>query len=198
VRAAYLHSDIHTLERSDVLDNLRKNEYDVLIGVNLLREGLDLPEVTLVAILDADREGFLRSRTSLIQTMGRAARNVGGEVIVYADKQTESIKKAVEEIERRRKLQSEYNLKHNITPQTIYKPIREKIVEKQEEDLMVFDRMQHDFDIKAIDSLDSTSMTPYDKKKMVKKLEKEMKRYVEEMNFEAAIALRDKIKELKD
>lgn len=196
IRAAYLHSDIHTLERSDVLDNLRKNEFDVLIGVNLLREGLDLPEVTLVAILDADKEGFLRSRTSLIQTMGRAARNVGGEVILYADNITKSMKQAIDEIDRRRKLQEEYNKKHNIDPKTVYKPIREKIVEREEEDLMVFDKMQKDFDIKALESLDANSMTAYDKKKTIKKLEKEMRKYVEDMDFEAAILLRDKIKDL--
>ena len=197
IRAAYLHSDIHTLERSDVLDNLRKNEFDVLIGVNLLREGLDLPEVTLVAILDADKEGFLRSRTSLIQTMGRAARNISGEVIMYADVMTKSIKAAVEEIDRRRTLQREYNKKHNIDPKTIYKPIREKIVEKDEQDLMSFDKINREFDLKAVENLDLSSMTPYDKKKLIKKLEGEMKKYVEEMNFEGAILLRDKIRELK-
>lgn len=198
VRAAYLHSDIHTLERSDVLDNLRKNEFDVLIGVNLLREGLDLPEVTLVAILDADKEGFLRSRTSLIQTMGRAARNVDGKVILYADKITNSIKVSTEEIKRRREQQLEYNKKHNITPITVFKPVREKIVERAEEDYMSFDKMRRDFDITALDTLDVESMTPMDKKKTVKKLEREMKQYAEEMNFEAAIALRDKIREMKE
>lgn len=198
IRAAYLHSDIHTLERSDVLDNLRKNEFDVLIGVNLLREGLDLPEVTLVAILDADKEGFLRSRTSLIQTMGRAARNVQGKVILYADKITDSIKKSTDEIKRRREQQLEYNKKHNITPQTVYKPIREKIAEREEEDYMAFDRIQKDFDMQAVENLDIDSMTPMDKKKMIKKLEREMKKYAEEMNFEAAIMLRDKVRELKD
>ncbi len=198
IRAAYLHSDIHTLERSDVLDNLRKNEFDVLIGVNLLREGLDLPEVTLVAILDADKEGFLRSRTSLIQTMGRAARNVQGKVILYADKITDSIKKSTNEIKRRREQQLEYNKKHNITPQTVYKPIREKIAEREEEDYMAFDRIQKDFDMQAVENLDIDSMTPMDKKKMIKKLEREMKKYAEEMNFEAAIMLRDKVRELKD
>ncbi|MBP9691224.1 excinuclease ABC subunit UvrB [Candidatus Woesebacteria bacterium] len=198
VRAAYLHSDIHTLERSDVLDNLRKNEFDVLIGVNLLREGLDLPEVTLVAILDADREGFLRSRTSLIQTMGRAARNIEGKVILYADKMTDSMKIAIEEITRRREQQLEYNKDHNITPQTIFKPVREKIAEHAEEDYLAFDKMRRDFDIRAVESLDTESMTPMDKKKMVKKLEREMKQYAEEMNFEAAIALRDKVREIKE
>ncbi len=198
IRAAYLHSDIHTLERSDVLDNLRKNEFDVLIGVNLLREGLDLPEVTLVAILDADKEGFLRSRTSLIQTMGRAARNVQGKVILYADKMTDSIKKSTEEIKRRREQQLAYNKKHNITPQTVYKPLREKIVERLEEDYMSFDKLQKDFTMKAVEELDIDSMTPMDKKKTIKKFEREMKKYAEEMNFEAAIMLRDKIRELKE
>lgn len=195
VRAAYLHSDIDTLERSDVLDNLRKNEYDVLIGVNLLREGLDLPEVTLVAILDADKEGFLRSRTSLIQTMGRAARNVSGEVIVYADRKTKSIEEAVGEIERRRAYQSAYNEKHNITPKTIYKPIREKIIQHDEAALMLDKTAEVNDDF--LDHMNIQSMTPYDKKKMVKKLEKEMKVQAEQMNFEAAIRIRDKIRELK-
>jgi len=194
VRAAYLHSDIHTLERSDILDKLRKNEFDVLIGVNLLREGLDLPEVTLVAILDADKEGFLRSRTSLVQTMGRAARNVSGEVIIYADKITNSIKHAVEEIERRRRYQTEYNKKHNIKPKTIYKPVREKIVESDEESELMFDKIQREFDLESLNKLDPNSMTDYDKKKIVKKLEKEMRIYVDDMNFEAAILIRDKIK----
>ena len=196
IRAAYLHSDIHTLERSDVLDNLRKNEFDALIGVNLLREGLDLPEVTLVAILDADKEGFLRSRTSLIQTMGRAARNVLGEVIIYADKITDSIKYAVDEIERRRKHQSEYNKKHNITPQTIFKPVREKIIEKPQESELMFNKVQREFELESLAKLDPNSMTSYDKKKTVKKLEKEMRIYVDDMNFEAAILLRDKINEI--
>ena len=196
IRAAYLHSDIHTLERSDVLDNLRKNEFDALIGVNLLREGLDLPEVTLVAILDADKEGFLRSRTSLIQTMGRAARNVLGEVIIYADKITDSIKYAVDEIERRRKHQSEYNKKYNITPQTIFKPVREKIIEKPQESELMFNKVQREFELESLAKLDPNSMTSYDKKKTVKKLEKEMRIYVDDMNFEAAILLRDKINEL--
>ena len=196
VRASYLHSDIHTLERSDVLDNLRKNEFDVLIGVNLLREGLDLPEVTLVAILDADKEGFLRSRTSLIQTMGRAARNVLGEVIIYADKITDSIKYAVDEIDRRRKYQSEYNEKHNINPKTIFKPIREKIIEKPEESELMFDKVQREFNLESLGKLDPNSMTDYDKKKTVKKLEKEMRIYVDDMNCEAAILLRDKINQI--
>jgi excinuclease ABC subunit B len=197
VRAAYLHSDIHTLERSDVLDNLRKGNYDVLIGVNLLREGLDLPEVSLVAILDADKEGFLRSRTSLIQTMGRAARNIQGEVILYADTITDSIKQSIAEIDRRREIQIAYNKKHGITPQTVYKPIREKIIE-QEEGYMVFDTKKKEMTSKDIEHLDVESLTSYDKKKILKKLEREMKRQAENMNFELAIQLRDKIQELKN
>jgi len=193
INAAYLHSDIKTLERSSILENLRKGNFDVLIGVNLLREGLDLPEVTLVAILDADREGFLRSRTSLIQTMGRAARNITSQVIIYADIITESIKQAVGEIERRRKYQIKYNTEHKITPVTIYKPIREKIVEQDEKNLF-YDR---DFDSKYLDEINIESLTPFDKKKLIKKMEKEMKNQAENLNFELAIKIREKVKELK-
>jgi excinuclease ABC subunit B len=193
VRASYLHSDIQTLERSDILDNLRKGEFDVLIGVNLLREGLDLPEVSLVAILDADQEGFLRSYTSLIQTMGRAARNITGQVIVYADKMTKSINRAVSEIERRRIYQTEYNKKHNITPKTIIKPIRERITNEEERDL-IYDRK---IDNQFLDKIDTDSLTPYDRKKVVKKMESEMRRQAENLNFEGAIKIREKIKELK-
>lgn len=195
IRAAYLHSDIITLERSDVLDNLRNNQFDVIIGVNLLREGLDLPEVTLVAILDADREGFLRSRTSLVQIMGRAARNVRGTVIIYADVITKSIKAAINEIDRRREIQKEYNKKHNITPKTILKPVREKIVERQEEYLS-FERNSEISD-QFLSELKLDSLTEYDKKKMIKKLEREMKNQAENLNFELAIQIREKVKELK-
>jgi len=196
IKAAYLHSDIETLVRSDVLDNLRKGEFDVLIGINLLREGLDLPEVALVAILDADREGFLRSKTSLIQIMGRAARNVYGEVIIYADKITKSIKEAVLEIERRRKYQLEYNKKYNITPKTIYKPIREKIIE-QEEDFLAFDKPEAVFDETFLTKISKDALTPYDKNRLIKKLQQEMKKYAQDLNFEMAIKIRDKIKEIK-
>jgi len=195
IRAEYLHSDIHTLERSDILDNLRKNNYDVLIGVNLLREGLDLPEVYLVAILDADREGFLRSKTSLIQNMGRAARNISGEVILYADEITKSIEDAVSEIERRRKYQLEYNRKHKITAKTIVKSIKEKIIEKQDE-FLVYDRAKTEYGEEFLTDLKPESLTPYDKKKIVKRLEKEMKKQAEDLNFELAIKIREKIKEI--
>jgi len=194
INASYLHSDIQTLERSDILDDLRKGEFDVLIGVNLLREGLDLPEVSLVAILDADREGFLRSRTSLIQTMGRAARNVTSQVIIYADTVTRSIKQAVEEIKRRRKYQINYNRKHHITPKTIYKPVREKIIEKDEEFLIFDQSIGDDF----LDKINPEGLTPYDKRKLVKKMELEMRKQAEELNFERAIKIREKIKEIKE
>lgn len=192
INASYLHSDVKTLERSNILDNLRKGNFDVLIGVNLLREGLDLPEVTLVAILDADKEGFLRSRTSLIQTMGRAARNITGQVIIYADIMTKSITSAVEEINRRRKYQVEYNTKHKITPKTIYKPIREKIIEQEEKSLF-YDR---DFDSRYLDEMNIDSLTPFDKKKLIKKMEREMKNQAEGLNFELAIKIREKVKEI--
>jgi excinuclease ABC subunit B len=194
INAAYLHSDVKTLERSNILENLRKGNFDVLIGVNLLREGLDLPEVTLVAILDADKEGFLRSRTSLIQTMGRAARNITGQVIIYADIMTKSINQAVGEINRRRKYQVEYNTKHKITPKTIYKPIREKIVEQDEKNLF-YDR---DFDSRYLDEMNFESLTPFDKKKLVRKMEREMKNQAENLNFELAIKIREKVKEIKN
>jgi len=194
INAAYLHSDIKTLERSNILENLRKGNFDVLIGVNLLREGLDLPEVTLVAILDADREGFLRSRTSLIQTMGRAARNITSQVIIYADIMTESIKQARKEIERRRKYQIKYNTKHKIIPKTIYKPIREKIIEQDEKSLFY----DHDFDSRYLDEMNIESLTPFDKKKLVRKMEREMKNQAENLNFELAIRIREKIKEINE
>ncbi len=195
IKATYLHSDIETLERSDILDSLRKHEYDVLIGVNLLREGIDLPEVRLVVILDADKEGFLRSKTALIQTMGRAARNVGGEVLMYADVETKSMKEAINEITRRRKYQVDYNTKNNITPTTIYKPIRERIIEK-ETDLETLNEPIKGRYQEYITNIKSDGMTPFDRKKTVKRLQKEMKRAAEDMNFEAAIMLREKIKEL--
>ena len=197
IRAKYLHSDVKTLERTDILDALRKNEFDALIGVNLLREGLDLPEVTLVAILDADREGFLRSRVSLIQTMGRAARNIRGEVILYADTVTGSMKQAIEEIRRRRVYQLAYNRKKSITPQTIIKPLREKIVENDAEDTDIWNNLNKLSMSHELLTIDQNSLTPVDRAKWIKKLEREMKKLATDMQFELAIEVRDKIRELK-
>ncbi|MFA6088348.1 MAG: excinuclease ABC subunit UvrB [Candidatus Woesearchaeota archaeon] len=175
IRVRYLHSEIDTLERTEILRQLRAKEFDVLVGINLLREGIDLPEVGLVAILDADKEGFLRNERSLIQTIGRAARNEKGRVIMYADVTTDSMKRAISETNRRRKIQEEYNIKHNITPKTIIKAIPEKKIELR--------------DIKHIAKSDIP--------KMISKLEKEMNRASEELNFELAIELRERIKMLK-
>ncbi|GIW63613.1 MAG: UvrABC system protein B [Patescibacteria group bacterium] len=197
LKSYYLHSDIHTLERSDILTNLRKGKFDVLVGINLLREGLDLPEVTLVAILDADKEGFLRSKTSLIQTMGRAARNIKGKVILYADEITKSIKEAKAEIDRRRKAQIEYNLKHNITPKNIIKPIREDIIKAEDKIFLNETRSDYNSDQEYLDSIKPENLTGIDKKKIIKKLRKLMKDYAENMNFELAIMYRDKIRELE-
>ena len=186
-----MHSDIETLERSDILDNLRRGDYDVLVGINLLREGLDLPEVSLVAILDADKEGFLRSRTSLIQTMGRAARHLQGQVIMYADRITDSMKNAMDEVSRRREIQIKYNEDHGITPLSISKPIRERIMEKTvEEALSEIKEMNiEDFDFKT--------MTKKKQKEFIKVLEGKMKMAAEILDFETAATIRDKVLELK-
>ncbi len=189
IKAQFLHSDVKTLERTDILDELRRGEYDALIGVNLLREGLDLPEVSLVAILDADKEGFLRSEVSLVQTMGRAARHVEGRVILYADRRTGSMDRALKEIDRRRAYQVEFNKKYNITPTSIHKKIRDRLVEEEEEAETRIDPIMADMDI--------TSMTPMDKKKWVRRMKHEMKLAADEMNFELAAKIRDRIKELE-
>jgi len=196
IRVNYLHSDIKTLERSTLLDSLRKGEYDALIGVNLLREGLDLPEVTLVAILDGDKEGFLRSKTALIQTMGRTARNVKGQVIIYADRITKSIKGAQEEIERRRRYQQAYNQKHHLKPKTIYKPLRERIV-TETADFILSDRKKDYSQINLLEKIRAEDLTPYDRQKIIKKLRRAMKKQADEFNFELAIKLRDKIRQLQ-
>ena len=191
INVHYLHSEVLTLERSDILDDLRSGKYDVIVGVNLLREGLDLPEVSLVAILDADKEGFLRSRTSLVQTMGRAARHVSGEVILYADVMTDSIKFALEEVRRRRETQEKFNKERGITPTGIHKPIRERLVEKEIE--------QHESTAKELLGVDETaleSMTPQDKKKYIGKITKAMREASKDLNFELAAELRDLIKKL--
>ncbi len=186
VKVNYLHSDIETLKRSDILQSLRLGEYDVIVGINLLREGLDLPEVSLVIILDADREGFLRSKTSLIQTMGRAARHVKGEVIMYADTQTKSMQAAIDEVERRRQYQLEYNKKHNITPRSIEKALRERLIERVEE----LEEVLGKEDLKIED------IPASERDKMIKFLEAQMKQAAEILDFEQAAKLRDQIKEL--
>jgi len=198
IKVHYLHSDIATLERTDILDDLRRGAYDCLVGVNLLREGLDLPEVALVAILDADKEGFLRSHVSLIQTMGRAARHVEGRVILYADKITGSMGRAIDEIERRRKYQLEINEKYGITPRSIHKPIRERVIEEVAEtqvDLLISEKVDS---FSSLNNVDKQSLTPMDKKKLIKKLRNEMKIAAQDLNFELAAALRDKIYEISE
>lgn len=187
IKVAYLHSDIVTLERQDVLDNLRAGTYDVLVGINLLREGLDLPEVSLVAILDADKEGFLRSRSSLIQTMGRAARNVDAAVIMYADRITDSMQAAIDEGTRRREIQLAYNKEHGITPKTIEKSIRAKLVEQTEEEPKPTVDKILQFSKKDV-------LLPDEREEALKILRKEMKIAAERLDFEAAIAIRDQIK----
>ncbi len=191
IKVTYLHSDIETLERQDVLDSLRRGDFDVLVGINLLREGLDLPEVSLVAILDADKEGFLRSRSALIQTMGRAARNVDAQVIMYADRETDSMKAATEEVERRRTIQIAYNKKHGITPQTIQKAIRAKLVEEDKEQE----------ETRTIDELvylgDKEVLLPDEKDDLLKRLRKAMKGAAERLDFEGAIKIREQIKRVK-
>ena len=190
IKAAYLHSDIDTLERTNILDDLRRGNYDVLIGINLLREGLDLPEVTLVAILDADKEGFLRSRSALIQTMGRAARHVHGEVVMYADRITKSMQEAIDEVDRRRIIQEEHNKKHNITPTKIEKPIRQKLIDELIEE-------KEKKSGKRIKSLNYESLPPKDLEKELKKLSEEMRYEAEMLNFEKAAAIRDEVKKIK-
>jgi excinuclease ABC subunit B len=187
LKVAYLHSDVKTLERIKILTDLRRGTFDVLVGVNLLREGLDLPEVTLVAILDADKEGFLRSETSLIQTIGRAARNVRGEVLMYADVITGSVKRAVGETERRRNIQLAYNRKHGITPKTIEKAIKDILPEGYEERQAA-----------AIAKLE-TQPLPKDRKsleELIKAKERDMKQAASQLDFELAAILRDEIRAL--
>lgn len=186
IRVRYLHSDVDTLERTEIVRDMRLDVFDVLVGINLLREGLDIPEITLVAILDADKEGFLRSATSLIQTIGRAARNAEGHVIMYADVMTDSMRQAIDETERRRKVQMAYNEEHGITPKTIQKSVRDLIAVSKKvaaEEL----RMEKD----------PESMSEEELEKLIKELSKQMKKAATELNFEAAAELRDKIVELK-
>jgi excinuclease ABC subunit B len=188
IKVKYMHSDVATLERMEIIRDLRLGVFDVLVGINLLREGLDLPEVSLVAILDADKEGFLRSETSLIQTIGRAARNVEGTVIMYADTVTESMRKAIDETNRRRKAQEEFNRKHNITPVTVEKGVRDVI-----ETMKVAEepgKISYDSNIEQMDSDNLESLA--------QKIEKEMKQAAAELEFEKAALLRDKLIELRE
>ena len=186
IRVKYLHSDVDTLERTEIIRDMRLDVFDVLVGINLLREGLDIPEITLVAILDADKEGFLRSGTSLIQTIGRAARNSEGHVIMYADKMTDSMQMAIDETMRRREIQMAYNQEHGITPQTIQKAVRDLISISQKVDTgeMLMEK-------------DVESMSREELEKTVEKVTKKMKKAAAELNFEAAAELRDQLIELK-
>ena len=185
IKTHYLHSEIDTLERIEILRDLRKGIYDVVVGINLLREGLDLPEVSLVAILDADKEGFLRSSTSLIQTIGRASRHLNGEVVMYADQETESMKNAISETSKRRLLQNEFNIKNKIEPQTVtssIKDLTERIKEKEN------DKFGHE---------EFNDLTKYEFRKLIKNLEKEMKACAKSMEFEKAAMIRDEISEIR-
>lgn len=192
IKVTYLHSDIDTLARQDILDQLRRGDVDVLVGINLLREGLDLPEVTLVAILDADKEGFLRSRSSLIQTMGRAARNVNSEVIMYADHKTKSMEAAIGEVERRRVTQLAYNKKHGITPINIEKSIRARLTQEQEKK----DDRSLPIDV-LIQMGKKEVLLPDEREDLIKKLRKEMKDAASKLDFETATLIRDEIRALE-
>ena len=186
IRVKYLHSDIDTLERTEIIRDMRMDVFDVLVGINLLREGLDIPEITLVAILDADKEGFLRSETSLIQTIGRAARNAEGHVIMYADTMTDSMKAAIEETKRRRQVQMEYNEKHGITPKTIHKSVR---------DLISISKKVSSEEMKL--EKDPESMSEKELQAAIKDINKKMKKAAAELNFEVAAELRDQLIEFK-
>lgn len=181
IKVRYMHSDIKALERMEIIRDLRLGEFDVLVGINLLREGLDIPEVSLVAILDADKEGFLRSERSLIQTIGRAARNTEGKVIMYADELTESMEKAITETNRRRAIQSKYNEEHGIVPQTIKKSIRDTIKAS------IIEEAQEEYNLSEEASM----------QEIIDKLTDEMLKYAKAMEFEKAAEIRDKIKELQ-
>ena len=187
-KVKYLHSDIDTIERMEIIRELRLGVFDVLVGINLLREGLDLPEVSLVAILDADKEGFLRSETSLIQTIGRAARNVEGKVVMYADVVTRSMQKAINETNRRRKIQMEYNKAHGITPKSIVKGIRDVIepVKAAEDDVSY-----------KVDK-DSKTMSKEEIKELIDKITSDMKQAAADLQFERAAELRDMLVELEE
>ena len=191
LRVRYLHSEIETIERVEILTDLRKGVFDVLVGINLLREGLDLPEVSLVAILDADKIGFLRSATSLIQTIGRAARNADGRVLMYADQMSDAMKEAIEETEHRRAVQMAYNKEHGITPRTIRKAV-EDILERQMKDA---EEIQQE-ELK-IQRSSYNLLVEKDRKKYIRALEKEMRECAERLEFEKAATIRDEIEAVK-
>jgi excinuclease ABC subunit B len=182
----FLHSDVATLERPEILRDLRLGKYDVVVGVNLLREGLDLPEVSLVAILDADKEGFLRGEQALIQTIGRAARHVEGKVIMYAARETKSMKEAVAETNRRRKIQEKYNTKNKITPESIKKAIRDSIVEEKKAELSDFEKVDID------------KIPPDELSRLIKDIEMKMKLSAQNLQFEKAAEYRDMITEIRE
>jgi excinuclease ABC subunit B len=186
IKVKYLHSDIKTLERTEIIRDLRLGKFDVLVGINLLREGLDVPEVSLVAILDADKEGFLRSERSLVQTIGRAARNSEGKVIMYADKVTDSMQRAMDETSRRRSIQEQYNEEHGIVPKTIIKEIR---------DLISISKVADDTESYDATSFDELSKS--ERKELIAKMEDEMREAAKTLDFETAATLRDTILELK-
>jgi excinuclease ABC subunit B len=188
VRCAYMHSEVSTLDRVKILRDLRRGSYDVLIGVNLLREGLDLPEVSLVAILDADKEGFLRSTGSLIQTIGRAARNLNGRAILYADVMTMSMKRAIDETTRRRAVQVAYNEENNITPQSIIKPLDMTLVAIAEADYVT---------VPVEPESPEEELTPDQREQMLKELEEKMKEAARKFEFEKAAQIRDRLKAIK-
>jgi excinuclease ABC subunit B len=188
IKACYMHSDLKTLERARIIRDLRRGVYDVLIGINLLREGLDLPEVSLIAILDADKEGFLRSERSLIQMIGRASRNVNGTAILYAQTITPAIEKAVKETERRRKIQEEYNKKHGIIPQTVVKSLDDPLMKIVEADFVDLEKV-----IEISESFESLEAL----KQEIARVEKEMKEAAKNYEFEKAAVLRDRLFTLK-
>ncbi len=192
LRVKYLHSEIETIERVEILKGLRQGDFDVLVGINLLREGLDLPEVSLIIILDADKIGFLRSATSLIQTIGRAARNVNGKVIMYADRISDAMREAIEETERRRKIQEEYNRKHGIEPKTIRKSIQDMLVRKvslkRDSEKMSLEVLKRGFNV----------LMPKERKMLIKRLEREMLELAKNLEFEKAAVVRDEIKKLRE
>ncbi len=191
IKVRYLHSDIKTLERMQILRDLRLGRFDVLIGINLLREGIDVPEVSLVAILDADKEGFLRAYRPLVQTMGRAARNANGEVIMYADTITDSMKAAIKATKRRRKIQEEFNKEHGITPKTIIKPVQD-IISITKPDSKAKDEKSDSFADLNFDELMAKQ-----KKTMIKNLTEQMKEAAKKLDFEEAANLRDAIMDLQ-